>query len=74
MAFEGLIGLIRADKGYFHYVRTATEGVCNYSNHVTKALIGRLFYFGPPIHLLVFQKISHLYFYSESSSIRNSRV
>ena len=25
-----------------------------------------------PIFLLVFQKISHLYFYSESSSIRNS--
>ena len=27
-----------------------------------------------PILLLVFQKISHLYVYSESSSIRNSRV
>ena len=27
-----------------------------------------------PIFLLVFQKLSHLYFYSEPSSIRNSRV
>ena len=28
----------------------------------------------PPILLLVFKEISHLYFYSELSSIRNSRV
>ena len=28
----------------------------------------------PPILLLVFEEISHLYFYSDSSSIRNSRV
>ena len=28
----------------------------------------------PPIRLLVFKKISHLYFYSESSFIWNSRV
>ena len=27
-----------------------------------------------PIFLLVFEEISHLYFYSDSSSIRNSRV
>ena len=28
----------------------------------------------PPILLLIFKEISHLYFYSEPSSIRNSRV
>ena len=28
----------------------------------------------PPILLLIFEEISHLYFYSDSSSIRNSRV
>ena len=28
----------------------------------------------PPILLLIFREISHLYFYSDSSSIRNSRV
>ena len=28
----------------------------------------------PPILLLIFKEISHLYFYSDSSSIRNSRV
>jgi len=27
-----------------------------------------------PIFLLIFEEISHLYFYSDSSSIRNSRV
>ena len=54
-----------------------TTNVCNYSNHVTISYFGqndtpiRLF---SPIFLLVFQKISHLYFYSEPSSIRNSRV
>ena len=28
----------------------------------------------PPILIIIFKKISHLYFYSEPSSIRNSRV
>ena len=28
----------------------------------------------PPIFLLIFKEISYLYFYSEPSSIRNSRV
>ena len=28
----------------------------------------------PPILLLIFEEIFHLYFYSDSSSIRNSRV
>ena len=27
-----------------------------------------------PMFLLIFEEISHLYFYSDSSSIRNSRV
>ena len=40
-------------------------------NFQQKVLPIRLF---PPILLLIFKEISHLYFYSEPSSIRNSRV
>ena len=40
-------------------------------NFQQKVLPIRLF---PPILLLIFKEISHLYFYLEPSSIRNSRV
>ena len=44
---------------------------CTFINFQEIFLPIRLF---SPIFLLIFEEISHLYFYSDSSSIRNSRV
>ena len=56
---------------FYNQLNASKNPTYTFINFQQKVPPIRLF---PPILLLVFKEISHLYFYSEPSSIQNSRV